>query len=139
MKASIFYSKAATARILGVAAAAVREVRIWAKVIWVNVKGLGCRFISKRAYHVDFARVRREAAANLQVQESFDREAFLVNGGREPHRVEVDARGGLSCDCWDYSGQVEVMGKGCCKHVYAVLGQMGYGSMAEYIEVNRAA
>ena len=135
----MFFTKSATARILGVAVTAVREVRVWAKVVWVNVKGVGCRFISKKTYLAEFARYRREGAASLEVAPAFGSEradleaAWVIKGGAEPHRVEL-SNSQFSCDCWDYQNQAEVMGKGCCKHIYAALGTLGYSSLSEFVK-----
>ena len=85
------------------------------------------------------ARYRREGSRELHAEAALDSgrsdldAAWVVSGGKEVHRVELAGRE-WGCDCYDFQGQMELMGKGCCKHVYAALRTLGYSSMADYIK-----
>lgn len=115
---STIYSKSAAARILGVAASAVREVQQWAYVIWVRTKQ-GARFVSMLAFEQDFIESRQERAASLNVFPMGDR-IFKVSGGEGVHRVvTADSFDGLpSCTCADWATHKHRAGF-LCKHLIA--------------------
>jgi predicted nucleic acid-binding Zn finger protein len=41
---------------------------------------------------------------------------------------------GVFCECQDYQNQIDLLGRGCCKHGYAVLAQLGMASLSDYLE-----
>ena len=85
--------------------------------------------MSKRAYHNDFAQFRKDGAKRLAVTLSSNG-GYLVTGGSELHTVGAD----LECNCYDSAAQALAFGRsGACKHVYAVLGAMGYDSLRDYV------
>ena len=53
------------------------------------------------------------------------------SGNRYIVQVKPDS---IRCECADYHKQMEALGYGCCKHGYAVLGQLGYSSLGDYIK-----
>jgi predicted nucleic acid-binding Zn finger protein len=59
---------------------------------------------------------------------------WVVNPGKQTH-YRVVARGdGVFCACDDFNNQLAFFGRGCCKHGYAVLGYLGLGSLADYLQ-----
>lgn len=126
---SIVYTKSATARILNINPRHVLRVELWANCVFVVVKGIGARFVSKRAYHNAFVQFRKDGARRLVVSLNSSG-GYLVTGGSEPHTVSAD----LECNCYDSAAQALAFGRsGACKHVYAVLGAMGYDSLRDYV------
>lgn len=79
----------AIAQHLNVAESAIIEVQEWARVLWVRVKGLGARFVSKKVK--DMARPVK--ADKYIVHTIHDKEQLL----NVPKRVE-----------WDYHGEPAV-------------------------------
>lgn len=65
---------AAIANHLNVAAEAITEVQEWARVLWVRIKGVGARFVSKKVVEVkpvvdleaELDRLEKEAEKNHQ-------------------------------------------------------------------------
>lgn len=123
------YNLAATRRILNLPTTAQVKIQIWDKVIWVHVKGQRPTFISKKKYHDHFAQFRREGAKAVKI--------YFVNGLKAQGAKEVydlnptDTH--IECGCQDFANQMELWGKGCCKHGYALLGMLGYNSLREYV------
>ena len=48
------------------------------------------------------------------------------------YKVELNSDR-IDCECIDYSNQIEVIGIGACKHIYAVLGKLGFTSLKDYL------
>ena len=77
---------AAIAQHLNVPAASILEVQEWARVLWVRVKGLGARFVSKKVSAVEKI-TRSEAAKQVaKAIEAYSREEYECSiwekGGR---------------------------------------------------------
>jgi hypothetical protein len=41
------------------------------------------------------------------------------------------------CTCDDFNNQLEFWGRGCCKHGYAVLAHLGFGSLRDYMTAKK--
>ena len=51
------------------------------------------------------------------------------------HRYQVNlTSNAVRCECPDYHKQLQAIGKACCKHAYALLGQLGFTNLTDYIE-----
>jgi len=133
---NILYSAAAVRRLLGLGAWVEVQIREFAWVIWVWVKGRRPTFIGKARFRQHFVDWRRRQGAALVVTQDLD--SFgVVNPGKETvYRVEV-RRDGVFCPCDDFNNQLEFFGRGCCKHGYAVLGFLGLSSLADYLGVQK--
>jgi hypothetical protein len=132
---NILYSSSAIARILNVAASAVIKFDVFAKVIWVYIKGQRPKFLSKKLFIQHFVDCRKAEARGLTVtRHALDRSRFTVRNESKGTLYQVQATSaGLACECEDYQNQLGFFGRGCCKHGYAVLAQLGYTDLRSYL------
>ena len=133
---NILYSAAAVRRLLGLGAWVEVQIREFAWVIWVWVKGRRPTFIGKARFRQHFVDWRRGQGSALVVTQDLD--SFgVINPGKETV-YQVEARSdGVFCTCDDFNNQLEFFGRGCCKHGYAVLAYLGLSSLADYLRVQK--
>lgn len=102
---------AAIASHLNVAASAIVEIQEWARVLWVRIKGVGARFVSKKV--VEAMTMTIEQAMTLASSQAgthgiFYRpstmEAVIAPHGQEPQGFI------LWCDCSVAARMIEVYG-----------------------------
>ena len=136
---NILYSAAAARRLLGLKSSAPVEIRDFQRVIWVHVKGQRPTFISKGAFKQHFADWRKAQSKGLKVTERLDiANHYTVRNLQKDTAYVVEKRAdGVFCTCDDLNNQLEFFGRGCCKHGYAVLNHMGFGSLNEYIQAQK--
>ena len=137
---NILYSKAAAAKVLGVAASQVAKVQKFAFVAWVWVRGQRPRFVSLRHFKAAFVQRRMMAGAGLVAEQWPELPTYFTV--RNPAKgtsypVELSTAGPV-CQCADYTNQQQFWGKGVCKHGYAVLQKLGYGSLTGYLAAKSA-
>jgi hypothetical protein len=111
----------AIANHLNVATAAILEVQEWARVLWVRVRGLGCRFVSKKVGVMDLS--REKLAAKIAAELTCTAKVWSKSG---KVRVYLSHRGK------DY-GYVSVTNEGL---EYALT---GYGNNTYGSEIREAA
>jgi predicted nucleic acid-binding Zn finger protein len=133
---SLLFSAAAVRRLLGLKSSAQVEIREFFKVIWVWVKGKRPTFISKRVFMQHFVDFRKASSKGLKVTERLDRvNHYTVRNLYKNTAYVVETRSdGVTCTCDDLSNQLQFFGWGCCKHGYAVLSKLGFGSLRDYIK-----
>lgn len=131
---NLIYSAAAVYRMVGDRFPVVR-VEKWWKVCLVVFKGRPARFMSKQAFLKHFVEWRKAQARVLRVIQRVDAaNQFTVRNESKRSAYVVQAMPqGLVCECEDYSNQLRFLGKGCCKHGYAVLSHLGFGSLQSYL------
>ncbi len=136
---NILYSAAAVRRLLGLSSSAKVELKEFARVIWVWVKSKRPTFISKAQFKIHFAEWRKAQARGLKVTERLDiLNHYTVRNLYKDTAYVVEKRpDGMFCTCDDLNNQLEFFGKGCCKHGYAVLNKLGFGSLYEYIQAQK--
>lgn len=80
-----------------------------------------------------FVNKRRDRASTLIICEILEQAEYLVKNSHKGtlYTVYLEHHD-LRCQCPDYHNQMAVLGKGCCKHGYAVLFYLGYDSLKEY-------
>lgn len=140
----LFFTKAAALRILlaqGIAACCVETIRIYKgsiQVTYLTKKGRCSTFLSKTAFYSDFITFRLEGAKNCQVRR-WSRATYTCRYDVHSKSCEntrtVDLSGGMpSCSCPDHEKQRHYLGKAMpgCKHVLAVMGQLGHASLQDY-------
>jgi len=128
----LLYSASATRRILNLPPDVPVRVQEFSKVIWVWVKGCRPTFISKQVYHQHFVDRRREAARALLTYRTVEGWVVLNPLKNTTYQVKT-YKTHLSCTCEDYRNQVYFLGRACCKHCYAVLAELGFTSLREYL------
>jgi len=136
---NILYSASAVRRLLGVAQGVSIRLQNFFYVIWVHVAGCRPRFISKKVFKQHFAEWRKAQARGLTATQWVDQATrFTVRNESKGSAYVVDASPShLDCTCDDYKNQTQFLGRGCCKHGYAVLHKLGFDSLANYIEAYR--
>jgi hypothetical protein len=72
---------AAIANHLNVAASAIVEVQEWARVLWVRIKGVGARFVSKKVIAVKEDWIKVEVSCEAVVAERNSKRAFVLRPG----------------------------------------------------------
>jgi hypothetical protein len=131
----MIYTKSNAARTLGQLYNRVQWVQEFWKVINVCVKGCRPVFVSKKAFRQAFVDFRKESAKTVQVKRlGVDSAYFQAKGQEEIYDLALTATG-VTCTCVDYQNQVQYIpgGKHCCKHGYAVLSRLGFGSLQAYL------
>jgi hypothetical protein len=131
----LLYSASAVRRMFRIASGVAVVVKEWAFVVWIWVKGQRPRFISKKAFKAHFVAFRRQQSQGLQVtKQLLESQRYTVRNLVKESVYEVYLYPDrISCSCDDFSNQVAFLGRGCCKHGYAVLSHCGFGSLAEYV------
>jgi len=132
---NLVYSIASASRILGVKRESIKGFKRFWKVCWIWIKGQRPFFISKLVFNRHFAEHRQRQGAELTAKSWPEAPQWYTvenqaKGTSYPVTLEDD---GPECACHDYQNQVVILGKGICKHGYAVLLKLGYGSLREYL------
>jgi SWIM zinc finger len=136
----MLFTKSAASRIAGNTLPHQVNLEVWDKVAVVSAKGQRPKFVSKKDFYQDFVDTRKEAAVDLNIwQNSLTR--YTVHNPENGNRYEVTLKSGgthpegnrtIECQCKDYQNQRRSLGKGCCKHIYRVLFELGYNSLKGY-------
>lgn len=136
---TILYSAAAVRRLLGLGPSVKVQIREFVKVVWVWVKGQRPTFISKKVFKAHFVEWRKAQARGLTVTKRLDAvNLYSVRNEAKNTVYTVEARtNGVFCTCDDLNNQLQFFGKGCCKHGYAVLAHIGFGSLRDYITAQK--
>jgi hypothetical protein len=135
-RSTLVYSAAAVRRLLGIPNSVPVQIREFFNVIWVWVKGKRPTFVSKTEFKTHFVEHRKAAARSLQVTDWLrDPGHYTVTNPQtgSTHLV-TEHPDRLDCDCEDYYWQQQFIGRGCCKHGYAVLNYLGFHSLRDYID-----
>ena len=137
-KDNFVYSRSSAARILGVESRMVVRFEVWWKICFVQVKGCRPTFISKKTFKQHFVDWRIEQSRSLEVSQ-FHHEHFRVENPKKGTAYSVYLfEDGLDCTCHDYKNQILIFGdnRACCKHIYGVLGYLGYNRLSDYVKAN---
>lgn len=134
---NLLYSVAAARRILGIYYPEIKVViQVWAKVILVISDGRRPRFISKKVFKQHFVDRRRQEAKALKVM-SEGYHVFTVTNPKKGSQYRVTSKNdAIYCECEDYKNQLSFWGKAVCKHSYAVLFNMGYSELSQYLRID---
>jgi hypothetical protein len=134
-KTQMLFSASAVRRLLGVASGLKVRIQEWFKVVWVCVEGKRPTLISKKTFLTHFVEWRKAQSRTMTVTANIARsDLFTVRNETKSSVYKVQCyTGGLMCDCEDFKNQSQILGKACCKHGYAVLAKLGFGSLSDYI------
>lgn len=147
----MLYTKTAAARILNVQSSDIKSVALVEDgsnkgKIKVEFKVVGQsgkkevveRFFAKKTFALDFKTFRQEGAKGL-VSHRINSKTYQVFDPKRQTSHVVSIGQTLSCDCDDYSSQIQAFGgKGCCKHNYAVLKQwFGFENLSDYLALTQ--
>jgi hypothetical protein len=138
-RSNLLYSAAALRRMWGLVYRRLVEIKVrpWWRVVWVWVPGRRPCFVSQTAFKQHFVAWRRQAAKALRAVQWFNTPGrFTVHNDAKGSAYVVEVSDTeVRCTCEDYKNQVAAWGKGCCKHGYAVLSQLGFSTLGEYLDI----
>ncbi|MGD1862513.1 MAG: SWIM zinc finger family protein [Leptolyngbyaceae cyanobacterium] len=139
-RSTFIYSAAALRRMMGLPASVPIQIREFVNAIWVWVKGDLPTFISKTDFKRHFVERRKADAEPLQVTDWLrDPPRYTVTHpatGSQHWVLKREDR--LDCDCEDYRWQQQFIGRGCCKHGYAVLQHLGFNSLQDFVQTKKS-
>ena len=126
---------------MGLPASVPVQIRAFLNVLWVWVKGDRPTFISKAQLKRHFVERRQAAAQGLEVRnELCTPVCYTVTDPQSgSHHRATEHAGWLACDCEDYYWQQRFIGRGCCKHGYAVLNYLGFDSLKSFVAATEQA
>ena len=144
---SQLYSMTAAADILKLQPQDIRKVEVWANVVHVKIFHRLSKFVSMKDFKKSFVERRKKAAEGLQVIPAPMVGGFVVKncgsmhpeGNRNTQYTVIPNKNGIYCNCPDYEQQIQSNQQNlgtkhaCCKHIYATLNHLGYGSLKTYI------
>lgn len=133
---NILYSVSAVRRLLGLGDRIAVKIQEFGWVVWVWVVGKRPTFISKKLFKQQFVDRRKAQAKGLVVtRNTYESCSYSVrNEAKDSVYKVVLGVDEIACECEDYKNQREFFGRGCCKHGYAVLAQIGYSSLRDYLK-----
>ena len=139
----MLYTDKAAQRLLGNAAdAQITEATPDGAFVTWNADDGECKgFIPKSKFVELFIGDRKARARGIEVtRNAFYPDYYTArNTYNESTYNLVATDNAVQCQCPDYAKQIEHFGKACCKHSYAVLNQLGFGSLADYVESRKLA
>ena len=138
---NLFFNLASVARIAEVPVDSIDRFEIWDRVILVIFKknrGLRPRFLSNMLFYSSFVEDRKSRSKSIQVTpNAFADRIYTARNESNDHTYTVIAAESIECQCADYRAQLSFIGKGCCKHGYAVLNYLGFSSLSDWQAIER--
>ena len=138
---NLFFNSSTIARIAEVPVDSIDRFEIWDRVILVIFKknrGLRPRFLSNMLFYSSFVEDRKSRSKSIQVTpNAFADRIYTARNESNDHTYTVIAAESMECQCADYRNQIAFIGKGCCKHGYAVLNHLGFNSLSDWQAIER--
>jgi hypothetical protein len=131
------FSKAAASRILNIKPCFLKMIAVEKDGVIVEVKGEK-QIIPPRRFLEDFASFRKDGAKNLTSVPVYSHVYSVFNPKKGTSYLVQTRTKGLVCQCEDWKGCKIMLGHGICKHSYRVLFDLGFLSLAEYLEAQRS-
>ena len=130
---NFIYSISSVARMLNIPLNMVKRVEKWANCVFVIVAGRRPRFWKKSSFTNHFVEWRKQQSEALKTTR-LDLYSFQVHNSKSNSTHYLDAKPTtVQCSCEDYQNQIKHIGKGCCKHGYAVLNLLGFERLSDYV------
>ena len=131
----LIYTRKGAARLLRIEYEAIEFVYVADDYVLVGLYNTSVK-LDKAEFKKLFVSDRKARSKSLTVTKHLNSSLNYTvwnedNGHRYPVNLTSNA---VRCECADYKKQMEVLPKSCCKHGYALLGQLGFTSLADYIE-----
>lgn len=138
---ALIYTKQAFARIFGVLPNRVIRAQVWWSGYWIILKGKRPRLYKKSLFEVHFAAFRKEGAKKLVVSATSLSEFWVKNpeAGTVNYVGYTEKNGKVryECGCSDFQAMRPAFKNPACKHVYGVLFNQGFETMAASIAQHR--
>lgn len=98
-------------------------------------------YLSEREFKVSYGEERKARAVGFKITKRLDdNHSYSVRNDVKKSVYKVSCYSNcIMCDCPDHeiSRQIFKTDKVACKHIYSVLGLLGYGSLNDYIKGNK--
>ena len=129
----MLYTKASAATILGVKSSQIKTIELVENSDRVNVNG--DIEIPKEEFMKEFVAKRKRSSVKVSIAEHpFKKSEYIATSSNDNVFYSlVPQSDRVTCTCMDYQHQVERLGRGCCKHGYALLAKFGYDSLKDYV------
>ena len=138
---NLFFNLASVARIAEVPIDSIDRFEVWESLVAVVFKkgwGLRPKFLSKKAFYSSFVEDRKARSRLIEVTPNpFANRVYTARNTTSNHSYTVIVSDAIECQCADYRSQIEFIGKGCCKHGYAVLRSLGFSSLSDWQAIER--
>lgn len=140
---SALFSIAAICKVMGCVKSQIKKVEEWGWILWIHIAGRSPRFVSKKAFYGIFGEARKQRSQGINIKD----DQSLMFGAFNPttcksYKVSC-FQSRIICTCEDYKNISHFaqtdrkLAPAPCKHGYAVLGHLGFGSMADYLKVSK--
>ena len=138
---NLFFNLASVARIASTPIDSIDRFEVWESLIAVVFKkgwGLRPKFLSKKAFYSSFVEDRKARSRLIEVTlNPFANRVYTARNTTSNHSYTVIVSDAIECQCADYRSQVEFIGRGVCKHGYAVLDHLGFNSLSDWQAIER--
>ena len=138
---NLFFNLASVARIASTPIDSIDRFEVWESLVAVVFKkgwGLRPKFLSKKAFYSSFVEDRKARSRLIEVTPNpFANRVYTARNTTSNHSYTVIVSDAIECQCADYRSQVSFIGKGCCKHGYAVLNHLGFNSLSDWQAIER--
>ena len=138
---NLFFNLASVARIAEAPIALIDRFEVWdhtVLVIFEKGRGLRPKFLSKKVFYSSFVEDRKARSRLIEItQNPFADKIFTARNTTNSHDYTVIVSDAIECQCADYRNQVSFIGRGCCKHGYAVLNHLGFNSLSDFQAIER--
>ena len=138
---NLFFNLASVARIAEAPIALIDRFEVWdhtVLVIFEKGRGLRPKFLSKKVFYSSFVEDRKARSRLIETtQNPFADKIFTARNPANGHTYTVIVGDSVECQCADYRAQLSFIGKGCCKHGYAVLRSLGFSSLSDFQAIER--
>lgn len=135
----LIFNLASIARLSGKPEAAIDRFEVWEKVVFVVFsKGHGRpTFLSVQAFYKCFVKDRQERSKTIEVTQNPFADRIYTARNPNGHTYAVILSDRAECQCRDYREQINFLGRGMCKHGYAVLNHLGFSSLTEWQTIEK--
>lgn len=125
--------KSTTAKLIQLPIKEIKDTVLCTSSMVAIITELSVYFVALSRYKEYFVESRKQRASQVIIDFSNNRTVAYnrENGNNYQLIKEVN---GIHCECEDYKKQRSAFNTGCCKHGYALLNQLGFSSLAEYVE-----
>ena len=138
---SLFFNLASVARIASTGVDAIDRFEVWdhtVLVIFEKGRGLRPKFLSKKVFYSSFVEDRKARSRLIEItQNPFANRVYTARNTTSNHSYTVIVSDAIECQCADYRSQISFVGRGCCKHGYAVLNHLGFNSLSDWQAIER--
>ena len=138
---NLFFNLASVARIASTPIDSIDRFEVWESLVAVVFKkgwGLSPKFLSKKAFYSSFVEDRKARSRLIEVTPNpFANRVYTARNTTSNHSYTVIVSDAIECQCADYRSQISFVGRGCCKHGYAVLRSLGFSSLSDFQAIER--